>query len=632
MALAQGTGGNGVPGQSIGTGNYTLGSTPLVSGTPTTTIAGLAQLQNVFYLSSASEIGAQCNSAVTALGSTGGVIQLPNSTSLTMTTACTNIPPQISITGYGKNATIITCTVAGDCFQFTMNPTTVGSIASGVSSFEIDGSGASNQVLMHFNGASGYTLHDLQFEPYGGSGNAATCLEFDNSATGLFTERNRSYSVNLERQCTTGVLFNQNSGDSSYSFGYNNFEFQLAAEGSNYGIVFNGNGILYGGSLTVYCNHIGPGGGCVQFNNAFNANGISGAPGERLFITAEEDGSGAGTVLAATGTNSLNFDGIIFNGSSSATALATNTSVAGGATLYISNQYGVQGSNGTAQSGVAVDTNYNTVAGATPRSFLCPNIGDGAWCETLVGTGTGTGNAATLQFFNEGNNNSGSRGILGMPGNSAIEWDNAGNAYVTGGNLILGNTTYATIQMVGPHTWYDEISSTGQYILFDVTSNTTPFYITTAGSPYNNAFAVGANSIFGWSSQAQYANNAAADTAFSRSAANVVACGDGTQGDFSCRLKLAAITLAGGTSPTITGCGTISAQAGGATAGTFTTSLAGTCTAVIPLPTVAHGYICNVMDQTSHTVLPQSANSTASCTVTGTTAASDVLVFSALGW
>ncbi len=94
-------------------------------------------------------------------------------------------------------------------------------------------------------------------------------------------------------------------------------------------------------------------------------------------------------------------------------------------------------------------------------------------------------------------------------------------------------------------------------------------------------------------------------------------------------------TIASGTFPTITGCGTISATAGGATAGTFTTSTTGTCTAAIPMPTAPHGWTCVAQDITKHTVaniLIQSATATNSCTVTGTTAASDVITFVAYGY
>jgi hypothetical protein len=88
-----------------------------------------------------------------------------------------------------------------------------------------------------------------------------------------------------------------------------------------------------------------------------------------------------------------------------------------------------------------------------------------------------------------------------------------------------------------------------------------------------------------------------------------------------------------GTVPTITGCGTISAQTGGRTNGTFTTNTTGTCAAAFALPTAPNGWACYVQDITQHVavnIMMQSVTAVSSCTVTGTTAASDVLTFTAI--
>ena len=170
------------------------------------------------------------------------------------------------------------------------------------------------------------------------------------------------------------------------------------------------------------------------------------------------------------------------------------------------------------------------------------------------------------------------------------------------------------------------------------------------GSPYINAFSAfevnsglnalittvmnlrGTIGVYGWAP----AGNAttAADTGLSRSAAGRVYVGNGTAGDVSGQLFASAFG-SGGTFPTITGCGTISATAGGATAGTFTTNTTGVCAAVIPLPTALNGWTCYAQDTTQHVVaniLIQSASATNSCTVTGTTIANDVIKFMAIGW
>jgi hypothetical protein len=90
--------------------------------------------------------------------------------------------------------------------------------------------------------------------------------------------------------------------------------------------------------------------------------------------------------------------------------------------------------------------------------------------------------------------------------------------------------------------------------------------------------------------------------------------------------------VAGGSAPTLTGTCTTASQVGGNTAGKFTA----TCTAqtvIIALPTAPNGWVCNTHDITTVAdILAQTAYSTTSCTVTGTTVASDVIVFDAIGF
>lgn len=90
-----------------------------------------------------------------------------------------------------------------------------------------------------------------------------------------------------------------------------------------------------------------------------------------------------------------------------------------------------------------------------------------------------------------------------------------------------------------------------------------------------------------------------------------------------------------GSFPSITGCGTISAYAGGPTAGVFTTTTTGTCAASFTMPTAPNGWVCVVQDITKHVatnILIQTGSTVSSCAVTGTTAASDVLTFLAIGY
>lgn len=90
--------------------------------------------------------------------------------------------------------------------------------------------------------------------------------------------------------------------------------------------------------------------------------------------------------------------------------------------------------------------------------------------------------------------------------------------------------------------------------------------------------------------------------------------------------------ISGGTTFTITsGCATTSALTGGPTAGSFATT-ATTCTPVIALPTATHGWHCDADDITHPVHFTQTATTTASCTVTGTTTSGDTIVFDAHGY
>lgn len=83
---------------------------------------------------------------------------------------------------------------------------------------------------------------------------------------------------------------------------------------------------------------------------------------------------------------------------------------------------------------------------------------------------------------------------------------------------------------------------------------------------------------------------------------------------------------------TITGCGTVTAVKGGATAGTFAAGQT-SCVPVIVLPYSANGWYCSAWDITTNTdTLKQTADATTSCTLSGTVANSDVLIWQARGF
>jgi len=91
--------------------------------------------------------------------------------------------------------------------------------------------------------------------------------------------------------------------------------------------------------------------------------------------------------------------------------------------------------------------------------------------------------------------------------------------------------------------------------------------------------------------------------------------------------------VSGGALPALSGCATISASVGGASAGKFTTS--GTsCNLTITFSSAApNGWYCTANDiTTSADKVVQTATTTTSCTFAGTTVAADVIVWNAVGY
>lgn len=90
--------------------------------------------------------------------------------------------------------------------------------------------------------------------------------------------------------------------------------------------------------------------------------------------------------------------------------------------------------------------------------------------------------------------------------------------------------------------------------------------------------------------------------------------------------------VSGGTKFTASGCSN-STTVGGAIAGSFLSGVTGDCTVTITLPTSPNGWACNANNLTTPAnMVGQSAMSTTSCTLKGTTVTGDQIVFSAMGF
>ena len=83
-----------------------------------------------------------------------------------------------------------------------------------------------------------------------------------------------------------------------------------------------------------------------------------------------------------------------------------------------------------------------------------------------------------------------------------------------------------------------------------------------------------------------------------------------------------------GTTPTLTGTCTTGSKLGGSTAGSFTATCTAQTVIISPGVTATNGWICFATDITTPAnTMKQNATATGSCTLTGTTAASDVIGF-----
>lgn len=93
---------------------------------------------------------------------------------------------------------------------------------------------------------------------------------------------------------------------------------------------------------------------------------------------------------------------------------------------------------------------------------------------------------------------------------------------------------------------------------------------------------------------------------------------------------LSGALISTGSAPTLSGTCTTASQTGGNTAGTFTATCVSQTVIITFATTAPTGWSCNAHDQTTPAdVLAQSANSTTSCTLSGTTVALDRVVFDA---
>lgn len=212
--------------------------------------------------------------------------------------------------------------------------------------------------------------------------------------------------------------------------------------------------------------------------------------------------------------------------------------------------------------------------------------------------------------------------IYWSTGNGDLEFRNsADNAYVsifTGGVLSSANVSIATGKILGVGSIFSPTAAPAMVVPDATVLGSTKFgFLGVAGAQ------------FAWASSTTTA--ATPDTSLSRNAAGVVEVNNGTTGTFR-ELKHRSL-VSGGTVPGISGC-TAGTQTGGGSAGTYTSGTTGTCTVVLTFAfTAPAGWSCWASDRTTPAnLISQSASSTTTATLTGTTVTGDVIGYGCMAY
>lgn len=323
----------------------------------------------------------------------------------------------------------------------------------------------------------------------------------------------------------------------------------------------------------------------LQYNNAGTFGGISGATTNGTFVTLVTPVLGA-----ATGTSlALNSNASTLSLGSSSDVILLRDGAAN--TLALRNGANAQTFNV-----------YNTFTDAS-------NYEDGVfrWASNILRIGTdalGTGTARSISILVGGATvatiTNGSGGTLAL-----------GNGVQSTGIITLGNST-AGLSINGATS-----------VVRSITSGSARTQMDGAGFHAASNLSVDFNS-------GTDIGSGSPDTGISRDAAGVVDAGTGTAGSSAGAFKASAY-LPGGAAPALTGTCTTGTQLGGQTAGSFLA----TCTAQTVIVTFArsapNGWVCIFYDVTTNTdtIKQTGAASATTCTGTGTTVASDRILFTA---
>lgn len=419
---------------------------------------------------------------------------------------------------------------------------------------------------------------------YPGTATGATLMYITKGLTGAhhFTTNGVVGHVNI------GGITNPNGND-VYNTAESALWFYGAATGTGGGAVINTQGGTSNGTLFYDA-----GSGGYRFktdNTATNLFGMarSVSGGDGAFLTAQAAGSGP---LFATMSSGTNAPFTLASKGNSNLNLATNNG-----TIQAIIPHTASAVNAVSLTGGATGNKPSITIGGTSADA---NVGLTIKTKGTSATGLDFYDGTARQFSVFGGNTSvGYLTASGAPSGSApsLSSQNAGGGGLTLYTSDTGNITFATNNTAELLTVMKRVASSVNYLQVSPGATGTAIKLESVGSDTNINV-------------------------------NVLPKGNGgltTPG-----------VLSTGTKFTTSGC-SVSATTGGASAGKITSGTTGTCTVVITMGgatglVAPNGWHCDAKDQTSGVQLNQTADSTTTCTISGTTTTGDIINFAATGF
>jgi hypothetical protein len=269
-------------------------------------------------------------------------------------------------------------------------------------------------------------------------------------------------------------------------------------------------------------------------------------------------------------------------------------------------------------AGTPYGVQFTTLTGSTATPINIANSLNGsqtlpALSITPTWNTTGAATAILLNITNTASNSGSLFFDMQVGGTSRFKSDRLGNLTLNDG----GTGTPITISSAQDYFLVDNSGGGG------IRSDGGGFQI---GSHGTHGLKQANTNFVVWSSTGNWYDTL--DTGLTRNAAGVLEVDNGTAAAYR-ELKFRAWG-SGGTVPGISGC-SAGTQVGGGSSGTFVSGTTGTCTVTLTFAfTAPNGWFCDASDRTTPAnLISQSASTTTSCTITGTTVTSDVIGFSA---